>query len=175
MRQCPPNGRFEGRAKSALIRLAYAPRKQIGTLLAIARPQRFRSLQSSGELEIQEVPVVRIFKSAAVVLIAGLVIGTAWLGERQTLASVKSTDPFYVTNVHVGPPRSQWATRDARRQWIGKKMTQVVARLGQPSQAYQLNDTGGEMLIYLRPYHEHYVFELDPGAVAANTVGGGVR
>lgn len=119
---------------------------------------------------------MRIFKSAAVVLMVGLVIGAAWRGDRQALASVKSKDPFYVTNVHVGPPYGNWETRNARREWIGKRMTQVVERLGWPSQVYRLKDTGGQMLIYMHPNHKHYVFEMDPGStVAINTVSGSVR
>jgi hypothetical protein len=115
---------------------------------------------------------VRIFKTAAVVLIVGLAIGAAWFGNGQpAMAGVKSDEPLYVTNVHVGPPYRSLETRNARREWIGMRMVEVVGRLGRPSHVYRLKDTGGQMLIYIRPFRTHYIFETDPGKALSVTKG----
>ncbi len=50
-------------------------------------------------------------------------------------------------------------------EWIGKNRAEVVQRLGEPSQAVPLIETGGEMLIYAHRGQTHYVFETAPGGV----------
>lgn len=111
---------------------------------------------------------MRIFKAAAVIAIAALAVGIGCFGS-QALAGTSSQAPLYVSNVFVGPSAGRTADRDARQEWIGKDMTAVVDALGRPSQVYRLKDTGGRMLIYLQPFHKHYVFDLDPAQVADAT------
>jgi hypothetical protein len=50
-------------------------------------------------------------------------------------------------------------------QWIGKRRSEVVRKLGEPTEAVPLVETGGEMLIYAHRGQTHYVFESAPGGV----------
>ncbi len=108
---------------------------------------------------------MRIFKAAAVVTIAAMALGTGFLGSRQAMAGTSSRAPLYVSKVHVGPPYGDAVDGAAKRQWVGRNLSDVVRTLGQPSQAYRLKDTGGRILVYAKPYQKHYVFEADPGRV----------
>ncbi len=56
-------------------------------------------------------------------------------------------------------------------QWIGKTSGEVRAKLGPPTTAEYLQETGGYLLIYAHPGEPHYVFETGPdGRVKRATV-----
>lgn len=82
------------------------------------------------------------------------------------MAETPSQASLYVSNVLVGPPYGDSATAAARQQWLGREASQVIKTLGTPSQVYEMKDTGGEMLVYVRPHQKHYVFQVDPGRIA---------
>jgi hypothetical protein len=54
--------------------------------------------------------------------------------------------------------------------FIGKYRDEVVRRLGEPTDAIPLNDTGGQLLIFAHPGQTHYVFETAPGGIIAKAV-----
>jgi hypothetical protein len=47
-------------------------------------------------------------------------------------------------------------------EWIGKRRHEVVDKLGQPTSATPLIETGGELLIYAKAGQPHYAFETGP-------------
>jgi hypothetical protein len=54
-------------------------------------------------------------------------------------------------------PRGGQAT--APKEFIGKTLTELTARLGQPTSVQPMLETTGQLLIYARPGTPHYVFE----------------
>ncbi len=50
----------------------------------------------------------------------------------------------------------------AASEWIGKPRHEVVDKLGQPTSATPLIETGGELLIYAKAGQPHYAFETGP-------------
>lgn len=54
--------------------------------------------------------------------------------------------------------------------FIGKYRSDVVKRLGEPTDAVPLIETGGELLIYAHPGQTHYVFESAPGGIIDKAV-----
>jgi hypothetical protein len=53
---------------------------------------------------------------------------------------------------------------------MGKYRGEVVKRLGEPTEAIPLIETGGELLIYAHPGQTHYVFETAPGGIIDKAV-----
>lgn len=43
--------------------------------------------------------------------------------------------------------------------WIGKRLSEVTARLGQPTSVQPLQETTGELIFYANPGEPRYVFE----------------
>jgi hypothetical protein len=54
--------------------------------------------------------------------------------------------------------------------FMGKYRGEVVKRLGEPTEAIPLIETGGELLIYAHPGQTHYVFETAPGGIIDKAV-----
>ncbi len=50
-------------------------------------------------------------------------------------------------------------------EWIGKNRAEIVKKLGAPTAAIPLIETGGELIIYAHRGQTHYVFETAPGGV----------
>ncbi len=108
---------------------------------------------------------MRSFKAAAMIGIVAMAVGTGFCGSRATMAETPSQSSLYVSNVLVGPPYGDMATGEARQQWLGRDASHVIKTLGEPSQVYRMKDTGGDMLVYVRPNQKHYVFEVSPGRI----------
>lgn len=82
------------------------------------------------------VRVVRAVVGAAGIALAGIVVPVA--------ASAQNIQP-------------------AVKPWVGQTLAEVVARLGNPIEAEPLRETGGKLLIWVRPNGESFVFETDAG------------
>ncbi len=50
----------------------------------------------------------------------------------------------------------------AASEWIGKRRHEVLDKLGEPTSATPLIETGGELLIYAKSGQPHYAFETGP-------------
>jgi len=48
------------------------------------------------------------------------------------------------------------------QQWIGKRLPDLTAKLGEPSSIEPLQETTGDLVIYSHPGFPHYVFETGP-------------
>jgi hypothetical protein len=56
-------------------------------------------------------------------------------------------------------------------QWIGKRLSDVKAKLGQPTTVQPLQETTGALIIYAQPGERHYAFETGPsGKIVTATV-----
>jgi hypothetical protein len=45
--------------------------------------------------------------------------------------------------------------------WVGQTLDEVTAKLGTPVEAEPLRETGGKLLIWVKPNGDSYVFETD--------------
>ncbi|SRR5579875_261760 len=55
------------------------------------------------------------------------------------------------------------------RQWIGKYLSDVTAKLGPPTSVQPMLQTAGQMIVYSRP-GAHYIFETAPNGKIVSAV-----
>lgn len=81
------------------------------------------------------------------------------------LASVVLSGCGIVEPWSMEPPPPASALAEAHsdpQKWIGKRLPDLAAVLGEPSSIQPLQETTGDLVMYSRPGFTHYVFETGP-------------